>query len=253
MTVLTGSDLLQSLISSVRFEGVTGLVDFHDASAHPDRIGHGDRRDGVSYVLLNYASNDRGLVAVGSWTPCSSVSCAWDERWQPTGQPLTYSTVDNSRPLQTALPLLEVVRVGVLLPGYTYASWAPHLGWYQALKEINNKTDRVWDSLLPRTQLRFAYYDSKCDATYGLTGALHLANDAFDGAGVSAIVGAGCSGTSVSAAQVAGASGVPLISPSATSPSLSEGRTFPFFLRTTPSDACEADMIQTHAVKSTSI
>ena len=104
VTVLTGSDLLQSLISSVRFEGVTGLVDFHDASAHPDRIGHGDRRVGFSYALLNYASNDQGLVAVGSWTPCSSVSCAWDERWQPTGQPLTYSTVDNSLPVLGMLP-----------------------------------------------------------------------------------------------------------------------------------------------------
>ena len=111
---------------------------------------------------------------------------------------------------------------------------------YQALREINNKTDGVTDNLLPRTRLRFAYLDSKCDSSHALVGALHLARDAFAGAGVIALVGAGCSKATESAAQVAAASRVPIISPVATSPTLSDGRSFPYFLRTVASDAFTA-------------
>ena len=46
-TEIVGSELLETLIKRVRFEGVTGLIDFHDASADPDRLYHGDRRVGT--------------------------------------------------------------------------------------------------------------------------------------------------------------------------------------------------------------
>eukprot|EP00966_Prymnesium_polylepis_P065889 1528885-Prymnesium_polylepis.1 len=105
------------------------------------------------------------------------------------------------------------------------------LGAYQALSELNNKTDGVADELLPGTQLRVAYRDSKCDSTTSLTAALHLTRDAFNGQGVDVIIGAGCSGASVTAAQVAAASDVPIVSPYSTSPSLSNGRSFPYLLR----------------------
>eukprot|EP00966_Prymnesium_polylepis_P050563 1170348-Prymnesium_polylepis.1 len=45
----------------VRFEGTTGLVDFYDASADADRLHQGDRRVGISYLLLNYVSNAQTL------------------------------------------------------------------------------------------------------------------------------------------------------------------------------------------------
>ena len=53
-TEVVGSELLDALITRVRFEGVTGLIDFYDASADPERLFHGDRRVGVSYRMLNH-------------------------------------------------------------------------------------------------------------------------------------------------------------------------------------------------------
>ncbi|KAL3917862.1 MAG: hypothetical protein SGPRY_006235 [Prymnesium sp.] len=146
--------------------------------------------------------------------------------------------------------LVANVNLGMLLPmfatekeSYVRLSFSPMLGVYQALAEINNKNDSVAtrtlavaDDLLPHTHISMSYYDSKCDDTKGLTGALYLTRDAFGGQGVSAIVGAGCSGASVSAAKVTDFSRVPIISPSSTSPVLSNGKAYPYFLRTVPSD-----------------
>jgi len=66
-----------------------------------------------------------------------------------------------------------------------------------------------------------------------LQGALHLTQDAFGGAGVDVIIGAGCSGASGSAAAAAIGLRVPIISPSSHSPALSSNA---FFCRTCPSD-----------------
>jgi len=119
----------------------------------------------------------------------------------------------------------------------TPLSWSPRVGVFQALEEINNKSDGVADELLPHTRILVSYNDSKCDATVALQAALHLTQNAFDGQRVAAIIGAGCSGASLAAAQVAEASKVPIISPSSHSPELSDGQSYPYFLRTCPSDA----------------
>eukprot|EP00966_Prymnesium_polylepis_P184222 4269686-Prymnesium_polylepis.1 len=115
--------------------------------------------------------------------------------------------------------------------GYGRICWSSLVGVYQALREINSRND-----LLPVTQLRFAYQDSKCDSTYALEATLHLTQAAFDGQGVQAIIGAGCSAASVSAAQAASALHVPVISATATTPALSDGEKYPNFFRTIPSD-----------------
>jgi len=137
------------------------------------------------------------------------------------------------------------VRLGVLLPMFrsdgTSAGWFPRSGVYQAVRELNNKSDGVADELLPNTTLRVSYRDSKCDPGVGLRSAIELTRDAFSQAGVQAIVGAGCSSASVYAAQVATALAVPMVSPSATSPTLSDGQLYPYFLRTIASDAFGAE------------
>eukprot|EP00966_Prymnesium_polylepis_P072272 1678790-Prymnesium_polylepis.1 len=92
------------------------------------------------------------------------------------------------------------------------------------------------DHLLPNTELRFAYRDSKCDSTRTLVAAQQLLQGTTDGMRVSAIIGAGCSGSSVTAAQVGEGSLVPIISPSATSAVLDSGKAYPYLLRTVPSD-----------------
>ena len=139
---------------------------------------------------------------------------------------------------------MTVVRLGVLLPligtedaGYSVQQWSPIVGVYQALREINNKSDGVADWLLPTTQLRFTYRDSKCDSSQALQAALHLTLAAFGRAGVSAIIGAGCSEASMTAAQVVTGVRVPMVSPSSTAHALSDSTKYPYFLRTIPSDA----------------
>eukprot|EP00966_Prymnesium_polylepis_P085226 1973366-Prymnesium_polylepis.1 len=251
---IQGSDVLDALLRRVQFEGVTGSVSFHDGSADPDQLHHGDRRVGIAYVIRNFVDSVEGLVHVGSLTWCAdkaAYNCSWTDRWHSVpGIELTYSTADNSQPPQTAPPRVTEVRLGILLPtfgtrdaDYVAESWSPRVGVYQALREINNKTDGVADHLLPSQRLRFAYKDSKCDANTALASALHLAEYAFSGLGVNAIVGAGCSSASLSAAQVAAGAQVPIVSPTSTSPGLSDGKSYPFFARIAPSDAFSAIMI----------
>jgi hypothetical protein len=97
-----GSELLDTLIKRVRFDGVSGRVEFYDASADPERFGHGDRHMGVSFLLLNYVNQATGFVEAGVWLACSTSSTcsSWSERWQPKAAELIYSTADNSQPRQ---------------------------------------------------------------------------------------------------------------------------------------------------------
>ena len=116
-----------------------------------------------------------------------------------------------------------------------------------ALKEINNKTDGVADWLLPNTHLQFVLRDSRRDDLSALVGALELlgscSSSKISTQGIVAAVGAASSGPSESAAKAFAQARVPQISYSSTSPRLSDGSEsgFPFFLRTPPSDAFQAE------------
>lgn len=124
-----------------------------------------------------------------------------------------------------------------------------------AINEINNKRDGIADDLLPNTTLTFAMRDSRRDSYAALVAALELtgmcgtslsrANDFKPDNinGVAAVVGASSSGPSMSAAQVFTNARVPQISYASTSPRLSDGIAYPYFLRTPPSDSFQADAI----------
>eukprot|EP00966_Prymnesium_polylepis_P109119 2525141-Prymnesium_polylepis.1 len=43
-TTIAGSELLDTLIKQVSFDGASGYLEFNDASTDPDRLYHGDRR-----------------------------------------------------------------------------------------------------------------------------------------------------------------------------------------------------------------
>eukprot|EP00966_Prymnesium_polylepis_P044191 1024304-Prymnesium_polylepis.1 len=109
-----------------------------------------------------------------------------------------------------------------------------------ALREINDKSDGIADELLPNTQLKFSFRDSKRDDSSSFFGALELTRDAFGGAGVSAIIGAASSGPSMAAGLVTARLRTPQISYSSTSALLSNYNAYPYFLRTPPSDAFQA-------------
>ena len=86
---------------------------------------------------------------------------------------------------------LTEVRVGVLLPRRRGLVAA-----YQALREINNKTDGIAGGLLPNTELRFLLRDSRRDSLATLVGALELVgscssqSDARDSSSIVAAIGA---------------------------------------------------------------
>ena len=230
----------------VTFNGATGGVVFDSAS---------DREStSISYVLYNWVAS--GATCTGHYAgtitlntdlaPATGFIITWHESSTQPVDVLTLGTcpAGHVREMSTGVPQcvplpVTIVRLGLLLPmfgtmaaGYTALSWSPRVGAYQALREMNDKADGVADDLLPNTQLRFAYGDSKCNSATTLQATLQLTTQAFQGSGVSAIIGAGCSEASEMAAQVAQGSSVPIVSPSSQSPSLSNGRAYPYFLRT---------------------
>lgn len=144
---------------------------------------------------------------------------------------------------------LPYVRIGGLFPRFKTSAAAFGLdtsgvrrltAFVQAVNEINNKTDGIADDLLPNTRLLFATRDSKRDTGSAFLGARQLVLEAFDGLGVSAVVGAASSGPSQLAALALGPTRTPQISYSSTSATLSDGATYKYFLRTPPSDAFQA-------------
>lgn len=92
---IIGSELMDALIYNVSFVGVTGYIDFHDASAHPDKLYHGDRRVGIAYDVFNYVDNEKALVRIGKWTPLETST--FQQRWISYDD-VTFSTADNTKP-----------------------------------------------------------------------------------------------------------------------------------------------------------
>ena len=73
------------------------------------------------------------------------------------------------------------VRLGILLPMFAHASasfsplaWTARVGVYQAVRELNNKSDGIFDNLLPNTRIDIAYRDSACDSATALQALLPL-------------------------------------------------------------------------------
>eukprot|EP00966_Prymnesium_polylepis_P118824 2746553-Prymnesium_polylepis.1 len=112
-TSIVGSELLDALIRTVSFEGVTGRVEFYDASSHPDKLYNGDRRVGMAYDVWNYQDNSVGLSVVGRWV---AGGATWAERWTSYA-PMVYSTTDNSRPVDVPPTPSGFITVGSCTSG----------------------------------------------------------------------------------------------------------------------------------------
>ena len=109
-----------------------------------------------------------------------------------------------------------------------------------AISDINNKSDGIADSILPNTSLVFAVADSERDTIAAMNGAFALSSECY-ASPVSAVIGASSSGPSMAVARVLARSHTPQVSYSSTSNALSEGTTYPYFLRTVPADAYQAE------------
>jgi len=133
----------------------------------------------------------------------------------------------------------DTIKIGVIL-GFTgpIESLTPDMatGAEMAMKEINES-----GALLGGAQLESLRADSTCIDSAAATAA---AEKLITADGVAAIMGADCSGvTGAIASNVAVGNGVVMISPSATSPGLSQLEDNGLFFRTSPSDARQGEVL----------
>ena len=109
-----------------------------------------------------------------------------------------------------------------------------------ALNELNNKTDGIYDTLLPNTQIEFTVRDSKRDGGPASVGVLDIITKHED---LAAVIGPASSGPSSSVAKILEIFNVAQIGYSATSAALSDASVYPFFGRVAPSDALQSQLM----------
>ena len=129
-----------------------------------------------------------------------------------------------------------------------------------AIDHLNDKTDGLWDDLLPHTQISFAIGDSKRDSGTAIlaTVAIHsdlavlkrrlrlASGEAVVGNSsglLDGMVGPASSGPTMSANRVLRVFGVTHLSYSATSSSLSDAQQYPYFARTPPTDDLQSQLM----------
>ena len=117
-------------------------------------------------------------------------------------------------------------------------------GFILAVREINNKTDGIFDDILPNVHVRIAVRDSHQTFANTVLAAL----DMIKTIGVQAVIGAGDDFVSEALASILQGVDLPQISYGSTAAELSHSENYPTFMRVVPSDAYQgtviADMIR---------
>ena len=106
---------------------------------------------------------------------------------------------------------------------------------YQAITEIKNRTDGIADFLLPTTNLRWHFHDSRCDTVVSALRAIANRQLGSEHGIAQALIGSDCSAASEQASLISSELKLPMISPSSTSSKLSNNKQYPYFSRTAPS------------------
>lgn len=118
-----------------------------------------------------------------------------------------------------------------------------------AINEINNKTDGIEDSILPRTHIKFAFESPRSNYLSGLSSAMSLSSEVFNRTGVVGVIGAASDASSTALAQVFAQAEykIPQISYGACTSALAHKDLYPYFLRTSFSDAHEGRVLANFA------
>ena len=144
-------------------------------------------------------------------------------------------------------PPRDNVRVGAQFPIYKSGSREDSGGrrrqaaFLLALAHVNDKTDGLWDDLLPQTNLSVSFYDSKRDEGRAAINAFTM----WSKFGAEVAVGPASSGPSKLSQQIFRLSdlSIPQVAYSATSDQLSDNAASPLFVRTPPTDVFQANVI----------
>jgi len=145
----------------------------------------------------------------------------------------------------------EKLHIGIIGPQFTTTSTINVAGNHyiaamiMAIREINNHTDGINDELLPNTVVKFALRAPRQNYIQALTVALALSSNVFNGKGVLGVVGTSSTDSSTATAEVFAQTTykIPQIGYGAVSSSLGHKETYPYFVRTIPSDAFEGRVL----------
>ena len=110
-------------------------------------------------------------------------------------------------------------------------------GALMAIEELNDRSDGLYDDLLPDVSLKIALHDTQRDPAQGFRGAMRLAQRPFGNSGVHVYLGAASSGVTKEVALLSTELGIPQMSYSSTAADLSDAQRYPLLMRTPPSDA----------------
>ncbi len=135
----------------------------------------------------------------------------------------------------------ETVKIGLLAPQTgPIAQYAP--GFEDAAKVAISELNETHEGDFT---FELIVMDSGCDGTQAATAAQSLIDS-----GVSAIIGAACSGATLGAIAVAAPAGIPMISYASTSPAVTTADDNGYLFRVVPSDAQQAVALATVAASS---
>ena len=150
------------------------------------------------------------------------------------------------------VPENNTLKIAIMSPRIKKSTGKP-VGWSTtslvatllAIDVINNKTDKIFDDILPNTTIVYEFYDSLQDIETVAKIAPEFLDKAFKGKGSDIVLGAGTSGSSMVLHSILQHFNIPQVSPSATSGYLSVLQDYPYFSRIIPTDGILTDaMIQ---------
>lgn len=108
-----------------------------------------------------------------------------------------------------------------------------------AVREINNKTDGIYDDVLANTTIKFAVRDTRGPFIYDIDDATALSLDVFNKTGVKIVVGAAINSASSAIAQVFNDFKINQVAYASTGSFLSYVGPYPYYFRTCMDDAFE--------------
>ena len=182
---------------------------------------------------------------------------------QQQQQPTTYLDVGGIFPLltttgtvdpvgvmrQTGKIVIVMTNLVLIQNQLTHPSFLSPSAFIMAINEINNKSDGIFDDILPNVHVRFGVRDSLHTFQNSVLAAIDLTQNQFLPNGVDAVIGAGDSFVSEALSEVLQRSNTPQISYGSGATELSHSDVYPTFLRVYPSDAYQGTAMMDIMVK----